>query len=313
DVINGRPVYFRAEALDALNNLGTSPAATVAQMSAFTPWELVVAILLTALMLIMVGYGLTRLVKRRSVKNPPADARSSQGSRLECSTRFASAHARELLLLFFPAIMLGTWVAAWGVVKGFFGASTITNLLPAASGYPNWNLTLHNNIFDFFGPDFFIGTLIVALAMFALIPAITSQRYRAKHLALASLGMALVPLMGVLLFPILFLISGAPVTYYGQILSFAGVIYSLVPTGIYAGTYQILIWFAIPVIIAGVGAPCAVEGGYWIWKKVIPRSWQEYGASFTTRIRGIFCRNAQTVATNTQDKDEIGSEANADE
>jgi hypothetical protein len=190
--------------------------------------------------------------------------------------------------------MLGTWLAAWAVMKGLFGATPIQSLAPAESGYSNWGMNLHNTIFDYFVPQLFTGTLIVSAGTFALAPLITRRRYRAKDLGLLTTGSMLAPLGGFVLLPILFSISGTQVTYYSQIFGFIGDFYSMFGTDLFTRSFALMYWFILPLLLAAVAVPCIIESGHWMWAKVLPPRWKEKGQKVRDYIvrRGYMTRAA---------------------
>ncbi len=271
-----RPVYFRVYAMDASGNVQVSSTWTVLDKPAITDAEvgtgavLAVALVIFILCLLATVVGLKQKAKL-ATNAPPAGSVNDRIGIGQTIARFVVHQVAIPLLV--PMLAIGTWISFWLVSKGYFGSPAIEFVNPGYDvpgggvGFP-WNQTIRNNMFDFFGTGFFIGTVIVGTLAFIIVLALPKQVSMKGRVYAAAIGTTLAPVAAYTVLPILLVVSSAPASYWSQLGTVPGFLYSLLDTDI----YKVLYWFVLPLGVAAIIALLSVSLIKWIWNSVFTPS-----------------------------------------
>jgi len=268
-----RPIYFRVRALDSEHNVQASQFWTVVDQPAFTTAEISVSLVLVGIIalivlaaLIMAIRGLDK-VKQRASKQP-GTPRGKMTKTAEIAARWLVQQV--LLPIIVPFFLLGPWLLAWLMAKGFFGSPDITILNPGynrpygGASFP-WTDTIRNNLFDFFVPDFFIGTFLFGLLAFLIVLCLPKAASSKGRIFSAMLGTIMVPLAALVVYPVLFIVGSAPASYWPQIASAISLLY-------HTDLIKLMYWYFLPLFIAAFATFLGTDFAKWIWLKVIPPS-----------------------------------------
>src|SRR5271157_1164086 len=299
-----RPIYLRVLAIDVKNNTQVSEYMTVIDQPAFTGAETTTTVLVFAAIAVLIfcilGFAVKAMEKKKA-RMPP----SSTDSRTKASRLFIDGTRWFILQVLVPALVpllvIGTWVSAWVVQQGYFGAPGITSLNPGydrpAGGvsFP-WSETRQNNLYTFFSPTFFLGNLVtgfVAAIIVLSLPKAVSQRGRVFA---ALVGAVLVPFSIYLICPVLFIVGSAPASYWQEIAAIPGLLYN-------AGLVKLFYWYLIPIFCSAIAAFFIVSFARWTWFKVLPGTARDrmiagarsLARQMMDRVGSVIARNKQYV------------------
>lgn len=274
--VTSRPVYFRVLAIDAVGNVQVSKAWLVLDTPAFTDTEIGTSAVLAVIAIICILY-LLACIARSTQKTkgativPPSDRADAKKGMILNAIRWVVLQVAVPLLV--PMLAIGAWFSFWLVSKGYFGFPSIEYLNPGYEvpgggvGFP-WSQSIRNNLIDVFVPGFFLGMLVVGTVSYAIVRALPKSISMKGRVYAATLGTALAPTAAYIVLPIMLVIGWAPASYWTQLGTLPGFLYTLIGTE----TYKILIWYVLPMLIAAIIAVLAVSLVKWIWKDVMPPS-----------------------------------------
>nr|MDO8083442.1 glycoside hydrolase family 38 C-terminal domain-containing protein [Candidatus Sigynarchaeum springense] len=310
DALVSRPVYLRVRAIDASGNVQVSRAWTVLDKPALTDTEVGTGAVLAVVLVIFVLCLLATVVRLRQKAKLATDARPAgpTNDRIGMGQKIARFVVHQVAIpLLVPMLAIGTWVSFWLVSKGYFGSPAIEFLNPGYDvpgggvGSP-WTHTIRNNLFDFFVPGFFIGTIIVGTLAFIVVLALPKQVSMKGRVYAATIGAALAPVAAYAVLPVLLVVGSAPASYWSQLGTLPGFLYSLVDTDL----YKVLYWFVLPLFAAAIIALLSVSLIKWTWNSVFTPSMK------LSILAGVHQVNKMLARTWTRFTSEIKSKVSQD-